>query len=112
MNPSQLTYGRTLMQRFFGGPPLAVIIRLAVVSIIVGIILSALGLNPYNLLDSMQRLFWRIYDMGFEAVEWVARYLILGALVVLPIWFISRLWNSLSRSGRHSGRTRQADDLL
>lgn len=100
------------MQRFFGGPPLAVLIRLAVISIIVGIILSALGLNPYNLLDSMQRMFWRIYDMGFEAVEWVARYFILGALVVLPIWFFGRLWNSLSRSGRQSGRTRQADDLL
>ncbi len=100
------------MQRFFGGPPLAVIIRLAVVSIIVGIILSALGLNPYNLIDSMQRLFWRIYDMGFEAVEWVARYFFLGALVVVPIWFLGRLWNSLSRSSRQSGRARKADDTL
>jgi hypothetical protein len=30
--------------------------------------------------------------MGFGAVEWMMRYLLLGAVIVIPIWIIGRLW--------------------
>jgi len=33
----------------------------------------------------------RVWDMGFEAVRWLARYLALGAAIVLPIWLVVRL---------------------
>jgi hypothetical protein len=29
--------------------------------------------------------------MGFDAVRWVWRYFLLGAIVVVPIWLILRL---------------------
>jgi hypothetical protein len=29
--------------------------------------------------------------MGFDAVKWLWRYLLLGAAVVVPIWLIVRL---------------------
>jgi len=29
--------------------------------------------------------------MGFDAVRWLWRYLVLGAAVVVPIWLIVRL---------------------
>ena len=35
--------------RFFGGPPLAVAVRLILLSILVGVILAALGLDPLNI---------------------------------------------------------------
>ena len=34
------------VNRFLGGPPLAVLVRLILLSILVGVILSALGLDP------------------------------------------------------------------
>jgi hypothetical protein len=77
--------------RFFGGPPLSVIFRLVLLSILVGVILEALGFDPLNILDSVQRLIWRIWDLGFDAVRFLWRYLLLGAVVVLPIWLITRL---------------------
>ena len=80
------------MERFFGGNPGVVFIRLAVISLIVGIVLSALGLSPYDIINSLQRLVQRIYEMGFDAVEWVFRYFLLGAVIVFPIWLISRLF--------------------
>ena len=40
-----------LVQRFFGGPPLAVIGRLILLSILVGVILAAIGLDPWNIID-------------------------------------------------------------
>jgi hypothetical protein len=77
--------------RFFGGPPLSVLFRLALLSILVGVILEALGFDPWNILDSIQRLAQHIWDMGFDAVRFLWRYLLLGAVVVVPIWFLMRL---------------------
>ena len=34
--------------RFLGGPPLAVLAKLALLSILIGVVLSALGLDPWN----------------------------------------------------------------
>ena len=39
------------VQRFFGGPPLAVIGRLILMSILVGVILAAIGLDPWNIVE-------------------------------------------------------------
>ena len=57
------------MERFFGGNPALVLIRLAILSLIVGVVLAALGFSPLELIDSLQRLAQRIYDMGFTAIE-------------------------------------------
>jgi hypothetical protein len=77
--------------RFFGGPPLSVIFRLVLLSILVGVILEALGFDPRNILDSLQRLAQHIWDMGFDAVHFLWRYLLLGAVIVVPIWLVLRL---------------------
>jgi hypothetical protein len=29
--------------------------------------------------------------MGFDAVRWLWQYFLLGAVIVLPIWFLARL---------------------
>jgi Family of unknown function (DUF6460) len=77
--------------RFFGGPPLSVMFRLVLLSILVGVILEALGFDPWNILDSLQRLAQHIWDMGFDAVRFLWRYLVLGAVIVVPIWLVLRL---------------------
>jgi Family of unknown function (DUF6460) len=77
--------------RFFGGPPLSVIFRLALLSILVGVILEALGFDPLNIIDSIRRLVQHIWDMGFDAVRFLWRYLLLGAVIVVPIWLVLRL---------------------
>jgi Domain of unknown function (DUF6460) len=82
---------RDALTRFFGGSPLGVLFRLALLSILVGVILEVLGLDPWNILESLRLLYQRIWDMGFEAVRWLGRYLLLGAAIVVPIWLIMRL---------------------
>ena len=77
--------------RFFGGPPLSVIFRLALVSILVGVILEALGFDPWNIIDSIRELAQHLWDMGFDAVRYLWRYLALGAVIVIPIWLVMRL---------------------
>jgi len=79
------------VSRFFGGPPLSVAVRIILLSILVGVILSALGLDPWNIWRSLERLIRTIWDMGFDAIVWVWRYFLLGAILVVPIWLIVRL---------------------
>ena len=77
--------------RFFGGPPLSVIFRLLLLSILVGVILKAFGFDPWNIIDSLRRLVQDIWDLGFDAVRFLWRYLLLGAVIVVPIWLVLRL---------------------
>jgi hypothetical protein len=77
--------------RFLGGPPLAVVGRLVLLSILVGVILAALGLDPRDILRSLDELITRVWNMGFDAVRWLWRYFLLGAVLVIPIWFVTRV---------------------
>ncbi|MBK5198351.1 MAG: integrase [Methyloceanibacter sp.] len=86
------------MERFFGGNPALVLVRLAILSLIVGVVLAALGFSPFDIIDSLQRLIARIYDMGFAAVEKALRYFLLGAVIVFPVWLIMRLLKVVGRS--------------
>lgn len=42
--------------RWMGGSPFWVLLRLIALSVVVGVILSALGLDPMNILSSLERL--------------------------------------------------------
>jgi hypothetical protein len=89
------TRGRPLVNdavnRFIGGTPVAVVARLVLLSILVGVILSAIGLDPTNILQSIENLIENVWDMGFDAVRWLWRYFVLGAILVVPIWLVVRL---------------------
>ena len=89
------------MERFFGGSPAAVILQLAIASVIIGVVLSFFGFNPANLYDAIMRLSDWISSLGLDAVKRVLHYLILGAIIVVPLWILSRLFSMLgSGSGR------------
>ena len=84
--------------RFIGGSPLTVALRLVIMSFILGVVLAAFGVSPYDIIDGLVDLFNRILNMGFDTIEAVWRYFLLGAVIVIPVWFISRLF----RAGRRS----------
>jgi Domain of unknown function (DUF6460) len=90
-SPTERPMTNNFVTRFFGGPPLSVVFRLILLSILVGVILKVLGLDPFNILRSIEDLIRAIWEMGFDAVVWLWRYFLLGAVIVVPIWLIVRL---------------------
>jgi len=82
------------MTRIFGGSPLAVVGRLVLVSILVGVVLTALGLDPFDIARSIERLIRQMWNMGFDAIRWLWRYFLLGAVIVIPVWVIMRMINA------------------
>jgi Family of unknown function (DUF6460) len=87
----ELPAARDGLSRFLGGSPLAVAFRLV---LLVGVVLAAVGFDPWNIIRSIRLLFQRIWDLGFDAVNWLWRYFLLGAVVVIPIWLLSRLFGA------------------
>ena len=81
----------TPFTRFLGGSPLSVLVKLVLLSILIGVVLSALGLAPWNIVDSIRRLFLNNWERGFDAIRWLWQYFLLGAVLVIPIWLIMRL---------------------
>ena len=73
---------------------MSVFFRLVLLSILIGVVLSAFGLDPLNIIESVRMLIMRIWDMGFDAIAWVWRYFLLGAVIVIPIWLIMRFVNA------------------
>lgn len=92
------------MQRnqFFGGNPVGVLIRLALLSIVVGVVMAALGITPASVFYHLDLLVRRIYDMGFGSLEWLLQHFLIGAAIVFPIWLIARLIGIARRSGKES----------
>jgi hypothetical protein len=80
-----------VVNRFFGGPPLSIALKIILLSVVVGVILSALGLDPRDIWQSLVDLVRHIWNMGWDAVVWLWRYFLLGAVIVVPIWLVVRL---------------------
>ena len=80
------------LYRFLGGTPLAVAFRLILLSILVGVVLAAIGFDPWNILHSIRMLFQRLWDLGFDAINWLWRYFLLGAVIVIPVWLLTRVF--------------------
>ncbi len=84
----------------FGGNPIGVIVRLVVLSIIVGIVMSALNIRPENIFFHVRMLIRRISDLGFGIFEGAVGYFLLGAVIVIPIWIIARIFGAIGGGGR------------
>ena len=93
----ELPASNDTLYRFLGGSPLSVAFRLILLSILVGVVLAAIGFDPWNILESIRLLFRRIWNLGFDAVNWLWRYFLLGAVVVIPVWLLMRLFGTPRR---------------
>lgn len=88
------------LRRFFGGSPGWVLVRLIVLSVVIGVIFSVLGIHPWDIIDAVRRVIRRIWEMGFDAIREAFSYFLLGAVIVFPVWLVIRLFKLSSRASR------------
>lgn len=90
------------MDKLLGGPLLPTLLKLAIASVVVGIVLAVFGIRPIDLWRDFIDTFVRVWEMGFDAIRWSGEYFLLGAIVVIPIFIIIRLWSLLvERNGKN-----------
>ena len=79
------------LENFLGGAPLNVLARLFFISLVVGALMMWLELRPIDILNGVQAFFDRIAQLGFGAVRELGSYIMAGAFIVVPVWFVLRL---------------------
>lgn len=79
------------MDKFFEGSVFWTILRLVVISLIVGIVLATFNLDAFDLIQKLRELIRYFYTFGFEALRGAFEYFLVGAVIVFPIWVILRL---------------------
>jgi hypothetical protein len=68
-----------------------VIVRLLVISLIVGAAMAFFHVTPEDLVDSLRRLIENVLGGGLERVKTILAYIGYGAIVVVPIFIVIRL---------------------
>lgn len=82
-----------LPSRFLGGSPGRTFLQLLVLSLVVGLVLSALDLSPWDLVYWVRDTIARIWNFGFSAIDGLLRNILIGAAVVIPVWLVVRLFS-------------------
>jgi hypothetical protein len=81
------------VNRFLGDSIGRTIIKLLVVSLIVGFVMAIFGLTPWELIYNFRDFVVHLWRQGFSALGHVGDYLMLGATIVIPIFIIIRLFS-------------------
>jgi hypothetical protein len=80
------------LNRFLGGSPGSVLVKLVFLSLLVGAFLAFLDLTPFLLIDRLFGWLRSVFDLSFETVREVGRWILYGAIIVVPVWLLSRLF--------------------
>ncbi len=79
---------------YIGGSPGPVLLKLVLLSLLVGVVLAVFDLTPWRLFHYLRYWFEELVGSGMEAVHRILGYLASGAIIVVPIWLVIRLINS------------------
>ncbi|MCA1369335.1 DUF6460 domain-containing protein [Ensifer aridi] len=79
------------INKFLGDSPLRVLVKLVVVSILVGFVMTVFDWYPADILYAIRNFLVDIWRTGFAALGRVGDYLLLGAAVVIPVFLVLRV---------------------
>ena len=65
-----------------------IIFKLIIACLLVGLVLLTVNINPRNILESGQDAIYWLIGVGGEYFGWALTYILIGAVVVMPIWSI------------------------
>ena len=75
---------------FLGDTPIRVIIKLLILSVAVGFLMSIFGLYPQDILFAVRNFVVDLWNTGFKTLGRVGDYLLLGAVIVVPVFLVIR----------------------
>lgn len=79
------------VNRFLGDTPLRILVKLVILSIAAGFLMSVFGLYPDDILHAVRDFVLDLWHTGFAALGRVGDYLLLGAVIVVPAFVLIRL---------------------
>ena len=65
------------------------IVRLLLLCLVVGLVLNFFDITPQHIVTDTLRTMREIFDLVSGAVRWAVPYILLGAVVVVPVAIVS-----------------------
>ncbi|TCD16546.1 DUF6460 domain-containing protein [Oricola cellulosilytica] len=78
---------------FLGDTVFRTIVKLIVVSVLVGMVMNVFEIYPMDLLFAVRDFAVNLWEKGWAALGRFGDWLILGAMVVIPVFILMRLLN-------------------
>jgi acetyl-CoA acetyltransferase len=79
-------------------PILRTVVKVAVASLVVGTILGHFGITAEQLMREFGLSAERIEDFARRGIAWAWPNVLLGALVIVPVWFLAYLFRPPGQS--------------
>lgn len=70
---------------------LSALIKIALASMVTGAVLSALNISAAELLAEIGLTPERVFGLMQQGAEWAIPNIVLGSMVIVPIWFVTYL---------------------
>ncbi|MBT6096729.1 MAG: hypothetical protein HOH04_17725 [Rhodospirillaceae bacterium] len=64
------------------------LIKIVLFSFVIGLLLSFFDIDPAQLLKNFGATAEKIFEIVADIIEWGVKYVLLGAVVVVPIWLV------------------------
>ncbi len=74
------------------------LIKILVASLVVGVILNHFGVTPDELIRYSGLSRERLEELARQGIEWAVPNVMLGAIVIVPVWFLIYLFRPPGRS--------------
>ncbi|MCP4320192.1 MAG: hypothetical protein GY789_30500 [Hyphomicrobiales bacterium] len=79
------------LTRFLGDSPGRTVVKLIVISFIVGAVMSAFNWYPIDVVYAVRDFLVNVWNLGFAALGRFGDYLLLGAVIVIPVFLVMRV---------------------
>jgi hypothetical protein len=70
------------------------LIKLAIGSLLLGLLLRFFSISPRGLLEGLGDTALEIFDIIAGMLAWAVEYILIGAIVIVPIWLVLVAWRS------------------
>jgi hypothetical protein len=81
------------LNRLLGGSPGSVVARLLFLSLLVGAFLAFFDITPLGLVHGAIAWLRDMFDLSFDTVRRIGGWILAGAVIVIPLWLLSRLFD-------------------
>lgn len=79
------------LTRFLGDTPGRTLVKLLVISFIVGAVMTAFNWDPMDVFDGARRFVVELWNTGFAALGRFGHYILVGAVIVIPVFLVLRI---------------------
>ena len=81
------------LNRFLGGSPGSVLVKLIFLSLLVGAFMAFLNITPFGLIQGLVDWIGSVLDLSLDTVKEIGLWVLYGAIIVVPLWLLSRLFS-------------------